>query len=366
MSSAERLVIGATMVIALGLGFVDPLWPEALISCKRLHIFFFNLTCGGTLIISYSAARAGGLATRAKLFFLVSLLYALSAAAGFYALTLILSIPLFGLVEATRIRRFSLLPRDFFGPGSVAAKFNHAALLCLSTGIVIAGLVIINNKYLMVVTFPKLTLDVFFLGYSFPISLITMSVMFSFMTDSPSSPYRRLAEQAAFWLVNLGVIIFFVFIIFELLIFEIIISIILFLTVAMIFALFMTASANNQQRIFLISGMCFLLLTAVTGIGYIFGYYLPSFGGLAELLLVLHATIALYGWNLSGLFIIMRWNDFPIRLSSPASVLLHWLTVLVLAPLGRYYPLFGVVALPAYLVLLGQVLLSRAKVEEVK
>ncbi len=48
-------------------------------------------------------------------------------------------------------------------------------------------------------------------------------------------------------------------------------------------------------------------------------------------------------------------------LTSPGSVLLHWLTVLVLAPLGRYYPMFGVVALPAYLALRGQVLLSRGK-----
>ncbi len=358
MSSAEKLMIGATMTIALGFGFIDPLWPDALISFKRLHVFLFNLTCGGTLIISYSETRVSGLATRAKLFFWVSLLYALSAAAGAYSLALVFSIPLFGLVEATRIRRFSLLPRDFFRNGSVAAKFNHASLLCLSTGIVIAGLVIINNEYLTVVSFPKLTLDVFFLFFSFPISLLTMSVMFSFMTGKPSDPFRRLAEQAAFWLVNLGVIIFFGFIIFELFIFEIIISITLFLTVGMIFALFMTASANNQQRTFLVSGMCFLLLTAVTGIGYIFGYYLPSLGELSELLLVLHATVALYGWNLSGLFIIMRWSDFPIRLSSPGSVVLHWLTVLVLAPLGRYYPLLAMVALPAYLVLLGQVLLS--------
>ncbi len=110
----------------------------------------------------------------------------------------------------------------------------------------------------------------------------------------------------------------------------------LFVTVWMIFFLFVATAPNVQQKTFLISGMVFLLLTALTGILYVSMYLYPFLDPYREPLLVLHAMVSLYGWNLSGLFIIMRWSDFPIRLNSAFAIALHWSIVLVLAPLGKY------------------------------
>jgi hypothetical protein len=66
--------------------------------------------------------------------------------------------------------------------------------------------------------------------------------------------------------------------------------------------------------------------------------------------------VSLYGWNLSGLFIIMRWGHFPIRLKATLAIALHWAIVLVLAPLGKYLLPVAVLAMLAYVSLLGVVL----------
>jgi hypothetical protein len=105
--------------------------------------------------------------------------------------------------------------------------------------------------------------------------------------------------------------------------------------------------------------MAFLLCTGLTGVFYILKYYLPSLESYAELTLDLHAMVSLYGWNLSGLFIIMRWSDFPIRMSTAVPIALHWAIVLVLAPLGRYVLPVAVIAVPAYMLLLTLVLSTR-------
>ena len=62
----------------------------------------------------------------------------------------------------------------------------------------------------------------------------------------------------------------------------------------------------------------------------------------------LHAFTALYGWNLSGLAVISRHGDFPLKLHSLRVILLHWLTVLVLCPLGYFVPGVAVLAVLAY------------------
>jgi hypothetical protein len=211
--------------------------------------------------------------------------------------------------------------------------------------------VILNNKFLNLVAYEKLALDVFFLGYSFPISLITMSVMFSFM-NLRNSRLTTVLKEVAFWTVNLGVIIFFLFIIFNLAIAKITIATILFFSVFMIFFLFIATSPPIQQKIFLVSGMVFLLFTALTGIFYILVYYFPALERYHSFFLLLHAMVSLYGWNLTGLFIIIRWNNFPIRLNSALAIGLHWLIVLILAPLGKYDMPVSVVAIIAYVVLL--------------
>ncbi len=363
MSTLSKLTLAGTLSLALLFGFMDPHWPDALLSFKRLHVFLFNLLSGGALIIHYTE-RAPNLNRKAAAYYLVSLAYALSAAARLYPLTLSLSLPLFALVESARIRRFSFFPFDFFRQDvRICDKFHQASLLCLSIGIVIASLVILNNEYLHLISYAKLTLDVFFLGYSFPISLITMSLMFSFMPEGRSRPVR-LVMEICFWVVNLGVITFFAFIIFEMFIPEITVATTLFVAVCVIYYLFLKTAPAVQQKTFLLSGMTFLLLTAITGIFYILHYYYPALADYREQFLSVHALVSLYGWNLSGLIIIMRQNDFPIRLNSALVIALHWAIVLVLAPLGKVHFALGVVAVCAYVLLLGLVLASRGPRDE--
>ena len=360
MRAKFKLVFGVTMTVALGFGFLHAVYPEALVSFKRLHIFLFNLCAGGALIL-YHTERSGKVSLKVIAYFAVALAYALSAALWYYPATLALSIPLFYLVESTRIQHFSFFPFDFFKRSQpVYKKFNHASLLCLSLGIVIASFVILNNEYLHLIENDKLTLDVFFLGYSFPISLITMSVMFSFIKD-PGTRLFALFQEFSFWTVNLGVIVFFAFILTKIAVAEIAAAITLFLSVSWIFAMFIKHARPVQQKVFLISGMLFLLSTALTGIFYILAYFAPVLEQFHAFLLTLHAMVSLYGWNLSGLFIIIRWEDFPIQLNSMIPIGLHWLIVLVLAPFAMYIFPVSALALPAYMLLLAIVFTSKAK-----
>ncbi len=362
MSTHAKILFGSVMTLSLLSGFLHVVWPESPCSFERLHVFGFNLLTGGSLILYHTQGR-GVLTRRVRTYFALALLYAFFAACGWYVPTLILSVPLFLVVESVRIQRFSLLPLDFFRRAPVSDKFNQASLLCLSLAIFFASLVILNNEYLHLVSYQKLTIEVFFLGYSFPVSLITMSIMFSFMTERESRLVTVLKE-IGFWSVNLGVIIFFVLIIFELGIPEMVVATTLFVSVWMIFFLFLATAPNVQQKTFLVSGMVFLLFTALTGIFYILVYFYPSLDRYREPSLVLHAMVSLYGWNLTGLFIIMRWSDFPIRLNSALAIALHWCIVLVLAPLGKYVLPVSVLAMVAYVSLLGVVLAGSAHRKE--
>ncbi|MHC4608582.1 MAG: hypothetical protein ACYTAF_16850 [Planctomycetota bacterium] len=362
MSGQARILFGCVMTLALFFGFVHTHWPGAPCSFERLHIFGFNLLTGGSLILYHTQGR-GVLTRRVKTYFALALLYALFAAFESYVPALILSVPLFLMVESVRIQRFSLFPIDFFRRAPVDEKFCQASLLCLSLAIFFASLVILNNEYLHLVDYPKLTIEVFFLGYSFPVSLITMSIMFSFMTEHESRLVNVLKE-IGFWSVNLGVLVFFVFIIFEFTIPTMAVATTLFFAVWMIFFLFRETAPNVQQKTFLVSGMVFLLFTALTGIFYILPYFYPSLAQYREPSLVLHAMVSLYGWNLSGLFIIMRWGHFPIRLRAALAIGLHWVIVLVLAPLGKYVLPVAALAMLAYVSLLGVVLAGDAHEKE--
>ena len=362
MSTHAKILFGVVMTLALLFGFFHVIWPGPPCSFERLHIFGFNLLTGGSLILYHTQGR-GVLTRRVKTYFALALLYALFAAFEWYIPALILSLPLFLLVESVRIQRFSLFPFDFFRRAPVSDKFNHASLLCLSIAILFASLVILNNEFLKIVEYEKLTIEVFFLGYSFPVSLITMSIMFSFMTERESRLVTVLKE-IGFWSVNLGVIIFFVLIIFELGIPEMVAATTLFFAVWMIFFLFLATAPSVQQKTFLVSGMVFLLFTALTGLLYILPYFYPSLGRYREPILVLHAMVSLYGWNLSGLFIIMRWRDFPIQLNSVLVITLHWGIVLVLAPLGKLVLPVSVLAMVAYVSLLCIVLAGNAQRKE--
>ena len=99
--------------------------------------------------------------------------------------------------------------------------------------------------------------------------------------------------------------------------------------------------------------MFFLLGTAVTGVLYA---ALPEgstgYRVYGRQLLVMHSYLSLYGWNLSGLLVIMRWNDFPIRLNSRTAIMFHWIIILVLAPLGKNSVPAALLSIAAYTVFL--------------
>jgi hypothetical protein len=219
----------------------------------------------------------------------------------------------------------------------------------------------INNEYLHIGGSMDLWLDDFFLGFSFPLSLITFALMFALMRD-PQNGVIHLLQEASFWIVTLGVIVFFVFIILNILAAEIVMATILLADVLLIFYLFKRDSQDLEQSQFLTSGLTFLTFTGVTGILLLLWHLLPN--GKAEeqnLLLQIHAYLSLYGWNLSGLTIIVRYDEFPLRLHDTELILLHWLTIALLAPLGSLYPTFALVALPAFVLLLTFIFFVRGQ-----
>ena len=349
MSSRLKSVLLVMMTVALTCGFLHHLVPPAVINFERLHIFLFNLCSGGTLLI-YFTEEQPALSRRGVLFLLLAVSFAVCAFCQWYLPAMIIPLALAVLVDQVRVDHFgSRFPRALFSPQErVSRKFHQAALLCLSLGLLFSSPVILNSVYLKWWTIEKLKLDTFFLGFSFPISLISMSVIFTLMRKEAMRLTTALKE-AAFWIINLGVIVFFLFILAGLLKSQVAIATLLFCTVTLILYLYWHEGIQLQQKAFLTSGILFLLVTSITGIAYILltftPYYVPA---ISHPLLRLHAFTALYGWNISGLVVISRHGDFPLQLHSSKVILLHWLTVLVLCPLGYFQPLFAVLAVLAY------------------
>jgi len=348
MNIKLKILFSILMITALVFGFIHIYFPAENYSFERLHIFLFNLCTGGTILLYYTQGRVKTSKT-IKLFFLCSLIYAFSAFFKVYPITILISIPLFALVEKIRIEKFSFIPIQFISSKEpVSEKFHQASLLCFSMGIVMASLVILNNEYFKFVTMEKLTLNTFFLGFSFPLSLITLSLVFSMLKKIEGSSARVIME-ICFWTITLGVIIFFIFILFEKFIPQIFVTAALFTAVVLVFLLYTKFADNIQQKLFLTSGIGFLILTAISGIVYICiqmseGYDPQKI----KWLLHMHVFASLYGWNLCGLSIICRFDDFPIRLHSVTVIGIHWLTVIVLAPLGVFYGWFAILAIIGY------------------
>lgn len=353
-----------TMTLALACGFMHHLVAPSTLNFERLHIFLFNLCSGGTLLL-YFTAEEEHLPLRGKVFFILSLCFAFSAFFQVYSLTLVIPLILAAIVESVRVDHFgSLVPFGLFRVReSVSRKFHQASLLCLSLGLLISIPVILNEAYLQWLEIEKLKLDTFFLGFSFPLSLISMSVIFALMKDEHVVTISTL-KVMAFWTINLGVIVFFLFILANVFVPQVVISITLFLAVGLVLYLYWHEGIQLQQKAFLTSGILFLLFTSITGIVYIFLAFSDNYvANEAKPLLRLHAFTALYGWNLSGLVVISRHGDFPIRLHSKYVLVLHWLTVAVLCPLGYFYPLFSVAAVVAYFFLLKVLLFSHGQVD---
>ncbi len=362
MSKRLRVLLMCSMVTALFFGFLH-LFVEggSIHNFERLHIFLFNLVSGGTILIHFSEGEKR-LSAKGTLFFLLSSLYALLAWAELYGPAILTALMLAILVDSVRVRLFSLLPMEFFDSQvPVSRKFHQASLLCLSMGLAISGLVILNNKYFGWIHLEKLKLDTFFLGFSFPLSLITMSVIFSFMTAEACRVVDKL-KNVGFWNVNLGVIIFFLLILLEKLIPQLVVTTVLFIAVMLIYFLYRNLGERDQQKHFLSSGMLFLLYTAVTGILYIALEFDPGYvPENTKYLLRLHSFASLYGWNLSGLAVICRKDEFPLSLSSTRVISVHWVTAALLAPLGTFYRPFAVCALACWVFILYNIMFSNGE-----
>ncbi|PID76600.1 MAG: hypothetical protein CSB24_05795 [Deltaproteobacteria bacterium] len=353
MTNQAKWLLLLTMTAALICGFMHHLVPPDSYNFERLHIFLFNLCSGGTLLL-YHTEKQKNFSLQVCCFYALALCFALAAFWHKYLIAMLIPPVLAVLAERTRAVRFgSIIPKGLFSRREpITRKFHQAALLCLSLSLLISSPVILNSEFLHLMKLDKLKLDTFFLGFSFPVSLISMSVIFALMKNGGLWPIPSLKELS-FWVINLGVIIFFLFILAELFLPQVIIALILFAAVALILYLYCKHGIRLQQKAFLTSGICFLLITSITGILYILlsatDYYLPQY---SHPLLRLHAFTALYGWNLSGLAVISRHDDFPIQLHSWQVICLHWLTVLVLCPLGYFIPLFAILAVAAYIWLL--------------
>ena len=348
MNTKLKLLFATLMITALIFGFIDIYFPLKEYSFERLHIFLFNLCTGGSILLYYTQGRAD-VSKTVRLFFIGSLVYAFSAFIMWYPLTIFLSVLLFVLVEKVRIQKFALVPVHFIRSDiPVSEKFHQASLLCLSIGLLMASLVILNNEYLKFIVMEKLTLNTFFLGYSFPLSLITLSLVFGMLKKIEGSSSRVIMELC-FWTITVGVIIFFGFILFEKFVPQIFVTSALFMAVITVFVLYARFADKIQQKMFLTSGIGFLIVTAITGIVYIFmqmseGYDVEK----SKWLLHMHVFASLYGWNLCGLSVICRFEDFPIRLHSPTVILIHWLTAVVLAPMGVFFGWFAILAIISY------------------
>ncbi len=346
---AFRILLFTTMTAAFIFGFMDRFIN---MNFERLHIFLFNLTSGGFTILYLTGGKPVP-GAKAWIFFIMSIVYAFLAFFKMYIPAASVAVILAVIVELFRRERFGFFPFIFFrSREDTSSKFHNASLLCLVIGLLLSSFVILNDVYFRLFHFEKLTLDVFFLGFSFPVSLITMSIIFGILRKIDSWPVLVL-EHLFFWSICGGVIVFFLFIIMESFTGEIFISVFLFITVLCIFIMFFKYGRIMQQKFFLVSAIYFLLFTALTGILYIILKKNPSYEFYNKIVLRMHAFYSLYGWNLTGMMVIIRWNDFPIMLNTGKAIFFHWGVILILAPLAKFYPVLTVPAIASYIFFLS-------------
>jgi hypothetical protein len=324
---------------------------------QRLHIFLFNLVSGGAVLLYFTQGRQKP-SRRLRIFIAGSIGFSLVAFLNIYPIAIGLAVLLALVVESVRIEKFRFWPSDFFSFSKpVYQKFHHAALLCLSLGLLISAGVMLENHYLHLLHLSRLLLDDFFLGFSFPISLMTFSIMFSLDSDDQRL-WVRLARASSFWIVTVGVIIFFVVIIAGILPLEFLATIVLLLDVILVFYLFkLDLRSIDEPEEFLISGMLLLVLTGISGLTLVLWKVIrlnDTAGWI--LLLQTHAYLSLYGWNLVGLVVMIHFYEFPLRLHSLEVILLHWVTIVVLAPAATRYAALALIAIPLFAFLIRRLL----------
>jgi len=357
-----RISLFTAMSAAFIFGFLDHYFQ---MNFERLHIFLFNLTSGGFTILFLTGKRKTPSA-KMILFFVLSIIYAILAFMKLYIFAAAAAIILALIVESFRREKFSFFPAIFFKRKySTSEKFHHASLLCLVIALLLSSFVILNETYFNLFHFEKLTLDVFFLGFSFPVSLITMSIIFGIIEDSRDKIILT-AEHLLFWFITSGVIVFFIFIIMKYFPGEVFISSFLFVTVLFIFTIFFKFGRRMQQKYFLVSGIYFLMATAVTGILYIILKHTTYDELYGKIILRMHAFYSLYGWNLTGMMVIIRWDDFPIALKTKKAIYYHWGVILVLAPFAKFFPVLIIPAIAAYTVFLAVFFFSGNRIRSAK
>lgn len=355
MDRSIKLTLLPTITLAVLFGFLRT-WeavPEGW-SFQSAHIFLFNLTSGGTLLMTFLAGRKG-LGSREAAFFLGGLVFSAGALTGLHYLCIVSALGMGVLAESLRWSRFSWFPFDFFSQVEASRKFEQASLLCLSLGLFICAATLINNHYLEWVHFEKLDLHVFYLGFSFPVSLITFGWLFERVEQSGRPPARA-ASEFAFWSLNLGVIFFFVFIVFEVYPMQFLMALFLFSVVCLAIYLHLSRRSSDQVWALLMSALAFLTLGSLSGIFYVavlwnFEKYSPGY------LLNLHSAANVFGWNLTWILMSVREKDFPLKVKTRTIIIVHW-SMVALIPLSRTCWFIGIPATVVCLALLGMVFFS--------
>jgi hypothetical protein len=370
MKLSVRLILGAAMLAAFCFGFLHHLEAMGDKDFQRLHVFLFNLVSGGALLMIHTLGERA-FSAKSSLYLVLAAAFGAAAFFEIYPAAILLAFGLGYLVEKIRRSRFPLFPFDFFSPGvPVSEKFHHAAVLCLSIGLFFSGAAMMNAKWFQFFPYPKLTLDLFFLGFSFPLSLLGFSLMFANLRPAPETmglPMFPALQNLAFWTLNLGVITFFCFILLGAVWAEFAVSTVLYSAILLVFYLHTRLAVRGQQMALFTSGLCFLLLTALTGLLYIFLVFFglhAKWQGTGRFLMLLHTFLSLYGWNLSGLAVLFRRTDFPLAAPARHLIALQWIAMAALAPLGHYIGFFAVLAAAAYAVFLAAVLFAPGTLPE--
>ena len=105
--------------------------------------------------------------------------------------------------------------------------------------------------------------------------------------------------------------------------------------------------------------MLLLVLTGITGLMLVL-WNVISVNNAAgwTLLLQTHAYLSLYGWNLVGFVVMIHFYEFPLRLHSMEMILLHWVTIAVLAPVASQYGALALIAIPLFAILIRLLLFA--------